>query len=540
MLLRVCIDDYLRHIQFERNLSPSTVSQYTRDLDHWLEYLEQHRIPLDTDAIDLAIMRRWLQDISASGKKPPTITRMLCCVRSFWKFVRRYHDIEHDPMSPLMPPKYDRKLPQTVKRSEVIRLFQACDQSHYRYHRVLDKAILGVLVCLGLRRQEIIDIQLQDVNLEDRTLLVRSGKRARERLVPLPDDLIALILDWLQVRPDCDHPYLFLSRHHTKLNPKALERMLARLSKHAGIQPRPRLHMFRHYAATAMVQQSGIENARRLLGHQSPETTSIYTHLSVDDLRPSVMETAALSGIGKRNAIADRPVTLDGTTELALLHLNKSLEKLPDGWRQDAAVIRHLVTVWTAQVAASNEAAYPLRVVEEIFWERQTMAGISFDQHMQIGNFADVVHRHLVAYEMTPPSIDQLLVIAEDINRGVHSLTSCPDDNASEIDRIAEALGHKPEHPGAVGALQYAAKLSAALEPFTVDVERGKVAVQILLGLATWGSQLPVLIIPAAERQLWRLLQQRFLVGDSLPLVAYGIAKLTSLVDDLQAMLGDS
>lgn len=101
MNLGPLLDDFLRHVEYERNLSSHTTSQYGRDLREWLRYLDGKDIPPDTDAITVQVMRRWMQDMAESGRRTPTVTRKLCCLRSFWKLARRYHDIEHDPMSTL-------------------------------------------------------------------------------------------------------------------------------------------------------------------------------------------------------------------------------------------------------------------------------------------------------------------------------------------------------------------------------------------------------------------------------------------------------
>ena len=174
------LNDFLRHIELERNLSHHTVSQYARDLNHWLFFFEMHNIPLDTDAVTVQIMRHWLQNQAESGRQPPTINRSLCCIRTFWKFLRRFHNLEHDPMSALVGPIAVKLLPETLKQSEVMALYQACDLNHYQFHQVSDRAIIAILACLGLRRQELIDIRVEDFNSENKTLLVRSLKRGRK------------------------------------------------------------------------------------------------------------------------------------------------------------------------------------------------------------------------------------------------------------------------------------------------------------------------------------------------------------------------
>jgi integrase/recombinase XerC len=538
MRLRECTEDFLRHLQYERNLSSHTTSQYARDLRDWLQHLEQHEVSLDTDAITVQVMRRWLQEMAESGRRPPTVTRKLCCLRSFWKFARRYHDIEHDPMSPLITPKQDRKLPETLKRSEVMRLFQACDQSHYQFHRIGDRAIVAVLACLGLRRQELIDARVEDFDPENRTLLVRSAKRGRERLVPLTDDLVALITQWLPVRSAFDDPHLFVTRHGTPLTPKRLEDMLGRLGRQAGFERRPCLHMFRHYAGTSMVQQGGIERARRLLGHQSPETTAIYSHLSVDDLRSAVDETAVQSGMARGNSAARPDIQVDPGTEMALYRLERAVGGLPDGWRRRDTVLRDLVSHWTAEVASGRDEAFTIDAVNEILWSRATVPGLSFDDHVVIANFGNAAGRHLTACDGRPPDAGVLVAIGGELAHGLRTTELIGEGVTDEqIARAVEGLTDPGTEGGVLGTLARVAGLCASLQPYRVDIPHGRQAIELLVGLTTWSRGLPPLIVPASERRLWGLLVGRFLVGDGLPVVAYATAKLQGLMERIDAIL---
>ena len=538
MLLAECINDFLRHIEYERNLSSHTVSQYTRDLREWLRYLERTAIQQDTDAITTQVMRKWLQHMAESGRRPPTVTRHLCCIRSFWKFVRRYHDVEHDPMSTLIAPKQDRKLPETLMRSEVMRLFQACDDSYYRVHRIGDRAIIGVLACLGPRRQELIDVRLEDFNVESRTLLIHSAKRGRERLVPLTDDLIALITEWLSVRPAVDDPHLFLTRHGTPLSPSRLQGMLARLAKQAGLERRPSLHMFRHYAATSMVQQGGIERARRLLGHKSPETTAIYSHLSVDDLRPAVDETAVQSGMACGKSTRPQEIELDPGTEIALHRLGKAAAGLPEGWRRHDTALRDLVSHWTAEVAPGSENAFAVADVNEVLWNRATVAGLSLDDHMAIANCGNAAGKYLRSCEGRPSRVSVLPALGRELAHGLPSV-ECVGEGVSDeqLARVEAELGELPTEDGPLAVLTYALRLCTSLQPIRVDVPHGRQAIELLMGLTTWSGGLPPLIVPASERHLWSLLVGRFIVGDGVPVVAYAAAKLKGLVDRVHAIV---
>ncbi len=538
MELGLLLDDFLRHIQFERNLSHHTTSQYRRDLNEWLKYLEHVSVPADTEAITTPVMRRWLQDMAESGRRPPTVTRKLCCLRSFWKFVRRYHEVEHDPMSTLIAPKTDRKLPETLKQSEVMRLFQACDENHYRVHRIGDKAIIAVLACLGLRRQELIDMRVEDLNVEERTLLVRSAKRGRERLVPLTDDLIALTAAWLSVRPAVDDDHLFLTRHGNPLTPERLEDMLRRLANQAGLERRPRLHMFRHYAGTSMVQQGGIERARRLLGHLSPETTAIYSHLSVDDLRSAVGETGMQSGMAGSRPATTSPLNADPGIEMAIQRLGLAVTAMPDGWRQRESVLRDLVSYWTAETAGAGERAYSTGHVENVLWSRATVPGLTLDDHMAIANFGNTAWRYLSMCEDRPPQAQMLTTLGRELSHGLLSVDQIG-EGVSEVQlaRAAEGLDDPPPGREWLRLILKAVELHTSLEAFRVDIPRGRQAIDLLLGLFMWSGGMPPLIVPASDRLLWGLLLRRGLLGDNAPVVAYAAAKLQGLMQRIEALV---
>ena len=538
MNLYPLLDDFLRHIRFERNLSHHTTSQYRRDLSEWLKYLEHVSVPADTEAITTPVMRRWLQDMAESGRRPPTVTRKLCCLRSFWKFLRRYHEIEHDPMSTLIAPKIDRKLPETLKRSEVVRLFEACEESHYRVHRVGDKAIIAVLSCLGLRRQELIDVRIQDFNVENRTLLVRSAKRGRERLVPLTEDLISFVTAWLSVRPQAEDDHLFVTRHGTPLNPNRLEEMLGRLARQAGMDRRPNLHMFRHYAGTSIVQQGGLERGRRLLGHRSPETTAIYTHLSVDDLRSAVDETAVRSGMTTGFRTTASTMELDPATEIALHRLGLAVGGLAEGWRQHEEVLRELVSRWAAETASGTDDPYGIQDVEQVLWARAAVPGLGFDDQLIIANFGHVARSHLALCQDRPPHVRRLPSIGQELAHGLASVETASEGVGEE--QLTKATGQllaAAEEEAPVDAIVRGVRLYTSLQPFRVDIPHGRQAIDVMTGLAVWSVGLPPLIIPASERQLWSLLVGRFLSGDGVPIISYATAKLKGLVERIHAVL---
>ncbi len=338
MQLQVLVEDFLRHIELERGLSPRTVVQYGDELEKWLAYLSQNGIPADTDDVSVDHLRRWVQDMSSAGLAPRTVKKRLSCLRSFYAFACHYHGLPASPAAAVMSPRIPHTLPDVLTRSEVARLLEACEANHFRLYRIRDKCMLLICCTLGLRRQELLDLRLDDWDAEQRTVRIRKGKGDRERLLPCPDELNAVVSQWLEVRPRTDQPYLFVSRQGYRIGPDSLQHMLARASKAAGLD-RPHLHMFRHFAATAIVNGHGTEQARRILGHAGYDTLAVYTHLSVEDLRPAVNHTAAMAGISVRAAGDAADPRLDPGTELAGKQLQDLVASMPDDWRQSPSPV---------------------------------------------------------------------------------------------------------------------------------------------------------------------------------------------------------
>ena len=108
MGLSPLVQDFIRHIDVERNLSHHTVEQYTRDLRRWLRYLEENQVELDTDRVDVHHVRSFVRELSSSGLSPRTVTRILACLRSFYTFVCRFHGVPQNPAAavpPVLPKK---------------------------------------------------------------------------------------------------------------------------------------------------------------------------------------------------------------------------------------------------------------------------------------------------------------------------------------------------------------------------------------------------------------------------------------------------
>jgi integrase/recombinase XerD len=239
-------------------------------------------------------------------------------VRAFFKWLARENLILFNPASELELPRPEMRLPKAVLTAE---------EAEAVLHRpnlatvtgLRDRAILELLYATAIRRMELIDLKLWDVNYARRSLTIRQGKGGKDRVVPLGMRARA----WLEkyrdeARPQLvagrDEAVLFLSTHGTPLEAKRLSERVRAYVEEAAIDKAGSCHLFRHTAATLMLENGAdIRFIQALLGHESLETTQIYTHVSISKLA----EIHAATHPGAR--LAPRRESTLGTDERAPL-----------------------------------------------------------------------------------------------------------------------------------------------------------------------------------------------------------------------------
>ncbi len=544
MDLERLIHEFVEHIDVERNLSPRTVEAYQRDLRKWVSYLNEDAVPLDTDAVGVEQVRGFMRWLSNGGRAPATVRRALWCLKSLYTFGCRFKGVERNPSMAIVPPRMPERLPDVPSRSEVMRLLRACDENYFRLYRVRDKAIIATLAFLGVRRQELIDLHLDDWNAEQQTVLIRSGKGRRDRMLPVPGDLAALVEAWLDARPDADVPNLFISRCGGPLRASALYRMLKRLIRKAGLERNVGLHSLRHYAATSLVQSpnGGLAHAQRLLGHQSPQSTAVYVHLSVDDLRQGVSESLGL---------AERPpsrnhahaLNLDAATEHSAKQLTASLSALPNGWQRDSPTVRWMVTEWTRQSVPSRDStAFRAGDVDEILWSRATVPSLALDDHLRIAAFGRCVWGRMTASDPAALQVSDVIGIGSDLSQGLPGGGPVGEPlSAKDLTAFDQSVTETQGSDDPLPVLADAISIYAHLQTHRLGIPSGRSTIEVWTGLWLWHRGLPALVVAAAERPLWHLVVERYCTGDRLPALSYAIARTKTIVDEvMQRSSGES
>lgn len=214
----------------------------------------------------------------------------IACVKAFFKWLVRQSHLLSNPACDLLMPRLSGRLPRHVlTEEEAERVLAVPDVGTPTGLR--DRAILETLYSCGLRRMEIAALRLYDLEAEGRTLRVREGKGRRDRVVPIGKRAMAWVDKYLrEVRPRFvvppDEGYLFLTKEGSGFPRQTVSDMARRYILKAEIGKAGSAHIFRHTCATLMLENGAdLRYVQELLGHAKPETTAIYTHVSVKKLQ---------------------------------------------------------------------------------------------------------------------------------------------------------------------------------------------------------------------------------------------------------------
>ncbi len=288
------VDDFLRHLEVSRAASPHTLRAYAQDLKAFRAYLEPQKVAIEK-ANHLHI--RGFLGVQSVELAPASRARRLAGLKAFYKFLTRRKVIEVNPARRVKTPKLPQRLPRAVPVDEAFALMEAPDDEKLLGLR--DMAMLEVLYGGGLRVSELCGLDLDDVDLKQRTARVL-GKGNKERICPLHEGAIAAVQSWLERRGELlakpakkqDPHALFLNFRGGRLTTRSVERHLDRYVQQLGLQRKMSPHALRHSFATHLLAGGAdIRSIQELLGHASLSTTQRYTAVSFEQLQ-KVYDTA--------------------------------------------------------------------------------------------------------------------------------------------------------------------------------------------------------------------------------------------------------
>ncbi|ADH99242.1 tyrosine recombinase XerC [Salisediminibacterium selenitireducens] len=277
--------DYMRYLQIEKGASPSTISQYQKDICAFFQNMDHTKPVEDVNHQDI---RRYLALLQKDGYARRTVARKLASLRSLWRFLEREGRIQLNPFLYVTTPKLDKKLPSFLYENEMQAIFDAIDTDSLLGARNL--AIIELLYASGIRASECTGLKLKDIDLDLSTLLVM-GKGKKERFLPVGSfavEALSLYLDKRTAKfgPHAQSDPLFINYRGGALTDRGLRKILAKVIEDASLTSKLTPHVIRHTFATHMLNEGAdLRTVQELLGHTDLKATQIYTHVTRDRLR---------------------------------------------------------------------------------------------------------------------------------------------------------------------------------------------------------------------------------------------------------------
>jgi integrase/recombinase XerC len=278
------LSDFLAQLTIEKRASQYTVKSYKRDLNCLSTYCESKSISLWTDLKQTDI-RSYIASRHRQGLSSTSLQRELSAIRSFFNFLLKNQLTDNNPGQYIKAPKKTRKLPRTLDVDQIKSLLEAGTNSTIE---IRDLAMFELFYSSGIRLSELAQLNLTDIDLTDKTLMVRSGKGGKSRMLPIGSKAVAAINTWLEHRIKSitsTETALFISTRGTRLGQRSIELRLKQWCKKKGIAENIHPHMLRHSFATHLLESSqDLRAVQELLGHSNISTTQIYTHLDFQHL----------------------------------------------------------------------------------------------------------------------------------------------------------------------------------------------------------------------------------------------------------------
>ncbi|MFH2013042.1 MAG: site-specific tyrosine recombinase XerD [Pseudomonadota bacterium] len=281
------LDEFLNYLVVERGLSKNTLESYSRDLNKYLDYLENNKI-INIKETSSSHVVAFLSTLKQKGLGTKTIARNLVAIKMFYKFLVNENHLDKNPTVRIESPKTGLKLPNTLTLDEVERLLDQPDSTNPLGMR--DSAMLELLYATGVRVSELILLSLNSINLEV-GYLIAFGKGSKERIVPIGNQATEKLKEYMisarkKLLKNSSSSYLFVNRSGNHLSRQGFWKIIKKYTFKAGIKKNITPHTLRHSFATHLLERGAdLRSVQTMLGHVDISTTQIYTHVTRERLK---------------------------------------------------------------------------------------------------------------------------------------------------------------------------------------------------------------------------------------------------------------
>jgi len=279
-------------MKIEKIASPSTIYGYNKELNKFFDFLSYVNI-LDINLISTRIIRQYFYYAKDNrGLGQSSISKIIAIIKSFFNYLEEEDITVKNPTRKIRVPKKINKIPSVMSKYEVDLIIKSVDFTPLRCRKnaLRDKLVLSLLYYTGIRRNELLNLNWSNLNLEKNTLIVRSGKGNKDRLIPLHKILTGLLDKYLDKRLPLKTDALIIGEQGRRMCKCSFVNLLKMYLAISGLKKKGyTAHSFRHSFATHLIE-AGVDlfKVQKLLGHASLDTTKIYINFNSSQMAKAV------------------------------------------------------------------------------------------------------------------------------------------------------------------------------------------------------------------------------------------------------------
>lgn len=276
------LDNFIDFLSAQKRFSEHTAIAYRKDLEQFLEFAE---ISTEQELKEVSprLIRGWMVDLMENEYVSQSVNRKLSTLRTYFKWLKKEELISENPMKLVKGPKNNKRLPSFIQQKQITEN-NLSDTFSDDFDGLRDRLMFELLYQTGIRLSELINLKDSDATSTQIKVL---GKRNKERIIPISNDLSQLIQQYRIVRTEIDVSCgsLLVLKTGKIMYPKFVYRRINKYLSLATDVKKKSPHVLRHTFATHMLNNgAGLEVLKELLGHASLSATQVYTHNSFAEL----------------------------------------------------------------------------------------------------------------------------------------------------------------------------------------------------------------------------------------------------------------